>query len=708
MFYCKNCGEMKIIAYKYISSDLQIISECIKENVKSSYSIELFLNLKLNQKINYQLKCNLHNSSFTYWCNDCKVNICDKCFQVHNNHITIKLSTLLINNKDITNLIKKVENFKSKLNSNKKKVDEKKLFNQKEEIEFLRNFLKYYKFNCLQIDFIQKMKDLYLYLIKNNLICYQILRNIKYIVDKLNKEPNTTIGQNKNMNNNKETNDILDIYYMVFNSENYCLLPNNEKEEMEKEAEEKQKELIVERSIAMSPDELSQIFDENTFNLNDIPLTESIKISEDIARAKSVNAINNMFSNPFINNNEDNNNKNNNNEINNNINELKSSLIDSDSDVDSNFCLLKSQILPLNNQININNQNNQNPQQEKPRFYGLFLNGKYHGDKCVLYYPNGFVYEGSFREGLRHGIGTLKHEPSKYCYQGGWAYDKKNGKCIETINGEKFEGFYKNGIREGKCTITYSNKDIFEGNLVDGKKDGFGKQFYFKTNTKYIGEFKNNVYEGKGEITSDNGYYFKGEFLGGLRHGDNCIEEKKGFKKYKGQFKRDKMNGKGEFEWYSGESKGDIYNGEFKDDLFDGFGTYQSNDGSIYIGEYVHGRKHGKGKEIYSDGSVYEGEYNEGQKSGKGIFQDFEGNVYEGNFYNGNKHSKGKITYMNGEILEGLWLNGLKEGNFYYTDSNGNKYFRKYAKDELIEEKKEGFFSSFFTSVFDKITSLIK
>ena len=233
-------------------------------------------------------------------------------------------------------------------------------------------------------------------------------------------------------------------------------------------------------------------------------------------------------------------------------------------------------------------------------------------------------------------------------------------------------------------------------------------QFYFEKNTTYKGEFKNNLFEGKGEIVNNNGNYFKGEFLGGLRYGDNCIEIKKGIKKYEGQFRRDKMNGKGVYEWYSGESKGDIYNGEFKDDLFEGFSPYKYNDGTIYIGEYLHGVKHGKGKEIYSDGSFYEGEYNEGQQSGKGIFQDFEGNIYEGNFYNGNKHSKGKITFVNGEILEGLWLNGLKEGTFYYIDSNGNKYYRKYVKDELIEEKKEGIFSNFFNSVFSKVTSFMK
>ena len=432
--------------------------------------------------------------------------------------------------------------------------------------------------------------------------------------------------------------------------------------------------------------------------MDNIPLTQSIKIDEDIAKTKSMNALNFLYQKSPFDNNKDTkiNNKN-------EKNDVSKSLIDSDTDSEIGYCLLKSQTLLPVNQINQNQENN------KPKFYGLFKDGKYHGDKCVLYYPNGFVYEGSFREGLRHGKGTLKNTLFSYYYQGGWAFDKKDGKCVEIINNEKFEGYYKNDVREGKCVITnIHNKDKFVGNLLDGKKDGYGEQYYSQTNTTYKGEFKNNVYEGKGELINNNGYYFKGEFLGGLRHGDNCIEEKKGFKKYVGQFRRDKMNGKGIFEWYSGESKGDIYNGEFKDDLYEGFGTYKCNDGSIYIGQYLHGVKNGKGKEIYIDGSFYEGEYNEGMQNGRGIFQDFEGNKYEGNFYNGNKHSKGKITFVNGEILEGFWLNGLKEGNFYFTDSYGYKYLRKYVKDVLIEENKEGFFSSLFSSVFDKITSLIK
>ena len=686
--FCSTCGDMKKILYKYIGDNLHINFECIKEEKKSTESIESFLNDN-KYKSNPRLICNLHKSQYTNWCTFCNINICDKCLSQHNSHQLIKLSSILINNNDIDLFQIKVTNFHTRLNEKKRVIDEKNIFNEKQENEFLNNFQKYYKLNICQIAFVQKIKELYLYLIQNNMICYQIIMNLKYLIDKVNSNfSNNVFNEDteiKNQTNDGEMNDIIDIYYIVFHSHQYCLLPNNEKEENEREAEEKQKSMILERSGII---DLSKEID--SFSLDSIPLTESIKLNDDIIRAKSLNAYNFIF----------NNNKNpfNNNNINDNS---SSSLINSSSDIDSNFCLLKTHAFTQNDFQKEESKN-------KQIFKGTYKNGKYHGDRCRLIYPDGFIYEGSFREGLRHGTGVLFNNSKLYKYQGGWTNDKKDGKCIEIIDGEKFEGLYKNGIREGKCIITYSNKDKFIGNLVNGKKEGYGEQFYFKTNTTYKGEFKNNLYEGKGEIINNNGYYFKGEFLAGLRHGDNCIETKKGIKKYEGQFRRDKMNGKGIYEWYSGESKGDIYNGEFKDDLFEGFGTYKYNNGTIYIGEYLHGIRHGKGKIIYIDGSFYEGDYNEGQQTGKGIYQDFEGNIYEGNFYNGNKHSKGKIKYINGEILEGLWLNGLKEGNFYFIDQKGNKYFRKYVKDELIEETKEGFISSVFNGIFGKITSIIK
>ena len=708
ILFCNICGEMKKITYKYIKDDLNIICECLKDHKKENHSIELFLNNDYKSK--QKLKCREHNASFSFWCKNCNMNICGKCLNNHNNHKMLKISSLIVSSSDINVLEYKVNEFEIKLQKKKKIVEEKKIFNQNEEKEFFINFQKYYNLNINEIKFVRFIKEQYQYLLKNNLLCYQIIINLKYLLQKLDfflvkNVYSSTLK--KESQKDKELNDFIDIYNMIFQVEHYCLLPKNDNEDIEKKAEEMQNTFRLERSQVFNEENKSQFLSElqsekfDSMIINEIPLTETINLDE-TNKSKSFN--NNTF-NAFTNfeqnfryDNNNNNNINNDNKVASN----EKTLGDSDSLIssDSNFFLLKSN-------VKTKTKTSSNKSSQKLQYFGSYKNGKYHCDLGKLIYPNGFIYEGSFREGLRHGEGTLSNPQKSYIYNGGWFNDNKHGKCLEIINGETFEGFYKNGVRDGQCTIIYNNKDKFVGHLKDGKKEGYGEQFYFNTGSTYKGFFRNNLFEGKGKIMNDNGYIFEGEFLGGLRHGDNCKEMKYGVRKYEGQFRRDKMNGKGIYEWYEGESKGDIYNGEFKEDLFDGLGTYKYSDGTIYIGEFSKGVKSGKGKTIYSDGSFHEGEYRNNTQSGQGIFQDLEGNIYEGNFSNGNKHSKGKIKFTNGETLEGLWLNGMKEGNFIFIDSKGNKYYRKYSKDELVKEEKEGFFTSVFNVIYDKIGNFI-
>ena len=721
ILFCDTCGEMKKISYDYVNDDLQINCECLKEQKKRSHLIDLFLNNKY--KSNPKLKCSQHNSSFALWCKNCKINICGKCLSSHNNHKVLKLYSLIISSNEINILEYKVNEFERKLQQKKHIVEEKKLFNQKEENEFFVNFQKYYNLNINEIKFVRFIKEQYQYLLKNNLLCYQIILNLKYLLNKLNFFLVKNVFSNSLKNESqkdKELNDFIDIYNMVFKFHQYCLLPINDNEEIEKKAEETQNTFRLERSQVLNEEIKSQLLSEldieNSMILNEIPVTETINL-EQTDRNKIINEYSNINHEFSIYNNEIIKNKDNNEDCENNrynninnennkakyINSNEKTLGDSDSLISSessNFFLLKSNQKPSikYNKSMIGTQ--------KPQYFGEYKDGKYHCDQGRLIYPNGFIYEGAFRNGLRHGDGTLTNPQNSYLYNGGWFNDKKHGKCLEIINGETFEGSYKNGVRDGKCSISYSNKDRFIGILRDGKKD-YGEQFYYCSGSTYKGYFRNNLFEGKGTITNKNGYYFEGEFLAGLRHGDDCKEIKDGIKKYVGQFRRDKMNGEGTYEWYEGPSKGDIYIGDFKDDLFDGFGTYKYSDGTIYIGEFRIGIKQGKGKTIYSDGSFHEGEYRNNMMSGNGIFKDIEGNIYEGNFSNGNKHSKGKIKFINGDTLEGLWLNGMKEGNFIFIDNQGNKFYRKYVKDKLVQEEKEGFLKSVFNSIYDKISYFI-
>ena len=186
IFFCNVCGEMKLITYKYIANNLHINCDCKKDNKKRCYSVELFL--KNNYKSKPKLKCNIHNLSFSYWCNNCNHNICEKCFLMHKNHNIIKIYSKLINNNDIILFQNKIMNFQKKLLEKNKIINEKKIFNQKEENEFLNNFYKYYKLNCYEISFAQRVKDLYLYLLKNNIICYHMIINLNYLIEKINQE----------------------------------------------------------------------------------------------------------------------------------------------------------------------------------------------------------------------------------------------------------------------------------------------------------------------------------------------------------------------------------------------------------------------------------------------------------------------------------------------------------------------------------------
>jgi len=774
IFFCSTCGGMKILSYKYENADgkidLIIKCKCLKDRERTNYTIDNFIN---NNYISVpRLICKSHNTQYTNWCKNCNINICNKCISSHSSHKLVKLSSILINEKDITSLENKIIDFQGKLLAKTKKVEEIEKFKSKENQEFLINFKNFKKINSKEIEFVTKLKDLYLFLLKNNMICYQIAKNLEYIINKLSF---SFIKNEYSDNLDKELNEkdnISDIYYIVLNPLKYFFLPNNDQEEINKKADKMRNTLALERSISNSTiiSEINEDYKLNNLDLMNLAETRKLnvkllhsdndineinvynnhqsnniqnKIFNDDYNEKSnslilnnnkINSNNNIFNNNnhFYNENHyniDKNNSinlnnnnifNNNNIINNNnifdnniiidnknYNSVNNNIINNNYNITNNNNILNS--LPLNSSDSgfflFKNENQPNSEQKinKPIYFGKLKNGKYHGDKCKLQYPNGDIYEGSFREGLRHGKGKLINKNNSYCYEGPWAYDKKNGKCREKIGDETFYGTYKNGVRDGKCIIKYNNNDKFEGNFKDGKRDGYGEFIFYETHKTYKGGFKNNLFEGEGEITSDNGYYFKGEFLGGLRHGDNCIEKKDGIKEYKGSFRRDKMNGKGIYRWYSGDNNGDIYEGEFVDDIFEGKGVYQYNYGTKYIGDFLRGVKHGKGKEIYFDGSYFVGEFKEGKKDGEGTFIDSEGNIFKGIYREGKENGQGKITYNNEDTLEGTWLNGLKQGEFIFKNCNGNSFIRKYDKDILIEEKKDGLISS----IFGKITSFI-
>ena len=273
-----------------------------------------------------------------------------------------------------------------------------------------------------------------------------------------------------------------------------------------------------------------------------------------------------------------------------------------------------------------------------------------------------------------------------------------------------FEGEYLNGKRNGKgkeydedCNL------IFEGEYLNGKRNGKGKEYInygIISKINFEGEYLNGKRNGKGKEYDDDGKLeFEGEYLDGNR----LI--RKEYEKDGKNFKE--INNKK-------ESYNNIYNenntlkfeNNYINGLIQGKGIEYNIKGKIkFEGEYLFGKKwNGKDNDNfynifankfevqYSCGTIegilywddkilINGYYLNAKKNGKGKYYDSDGNLeFEGEYLYNHKR-KGKEYYSNGKLrFEGEYLYDKKwigkgydiKGNKIYELINGNGSVKEY------------------------------
>jgi hypothetical protein len=192
--------------------------------------------------------------------------------------------------------------------------------------------------------------------------------------------------------------------------------------------------------------------------------------------------------------------------------------------------------------------------------------------------------------------------------------DAGDGKCISGdcvngqgimafyVNGDKYEGEWKNGKPDGNGILTFKNGDMYSGDWKNGKADGAGRLHFYENGGNIIqgGEWKNGKLNGKGAemyngkgVKMYEGYEYEGEWKENHKEGQGTISYVNGVK-YKGEWKKDKPNGQG---------------------------TMIYENGNKYEGELRNGKPNGQGTMTYKNGSKYEGEWKEGKwVSGQGEF----------------------------------------------------------------------------------------
>ncbi|OQB15163.1 MAG: Penicillin-binding protein 1F [Firmicutes bacterium ADurb.Bin193] len=136
---------------------------------------------------------------------------------------------------------------------------------------------------------------------------------------------------------------------------------------------------------------------------------------------------------------------------------------------------------------------------------------------------------------------------------------------------------------ENRGTITFPDKRIYEGELKDGKAEGYGVMIY-PNGDRYCGYFSGNMREGEGILLCATGNSYKGEFRNDEINGFGTYLWQNG-DRYTGQFKDGKFNGEGTFEWISGNS----YTGQWLNEKFHGFGTFRWASGEVMSGQWYEG-----------------------------------------------------------------------------------------------------------------------
>ncbi len=154
-------------------------------------------------------------------------------------------------------------------------------------------------------------------------------------------------------------------------------------------------------------------------------------------------------------------------------------------------------------------------------------------------------------------------------------------------------------------------REVFEGQVVDGKRHGVG-EYRYSDGSKYAGEWFKGYRQGYGQLTSKDGTTYTGEW------------------------DRNKVHGSGSFKWPDGSS----YTGEAFEGTRQGKGCYISGKHDVYVGDFRKNQLEGTGVFAYHDGSRFEGGFRKNQRHGLGTFTDILGVRYLGNYVDNQRHGE--------------------------------------------------------------------
>ena len=282
------------------------------------------------------------------------------------------------------------------------------------------------------------------------------------------------------------------------------------------------------------------------------------------------------------------------------------------------------------------------------------INYKYFSRKYIIYETN--------RIGKEY-YRLFSTDDDFLIFEGEYLNGQRNGKgkeyyCTRELRKLNFEGEYLNGKRIGKGKeYDLNGRLIFEGEYLTGKRNGKGKEYDLNGRLIFEGEYLNNLkWNGKGYDEHGNIIYTL------VNHINGKVSEYDGNKLiFEGEYLNGKRNGKGKEYDLDGKLK---FEGDYLNNLkWNGKGydkltniVYELKEGKGLIKEY---------ESCFNDILTFEGEYLNGKRNGKGKeYNPLNGKLrYEGEFLNGKRNGKGKEYSLRGKLIyEGEYLNEKRNG----------------------------------------------
>ena len=312
-------------------------------------------------------------------------------------------------------------------------------------------------------------------------------------------------------------------------------------------------------------------------------------------------------------------------------------------------------------------------------FEGDWRAGKMHGQGTVKMFEG--EYTGSFFEGLYHDEGTWKDTHG--IYVGKFASGLKHGHGVETTEDGKYEGSFEKGYRHGYGTFRYNELEyyqgtwrkndyhgtgllvtdeyVYDGQWVDGRKEGVRGHITFKNGVEYIGGWQSDRFYDHGRLRIPGLGEYQGKFVDGNRVGQGRFRFSDG-SEYNGDWDRDLANGQGRLSFLSTQAIKTFAAMSPSEVTVVHDRTFLSSGGE-YVGAFEDGEFSGEGRVVCSDGAVYEGEWRHSTPYGVGTFTTTSGGRYEGEWVDGRRNGIGIMLYPDRRQYEGEWREDKRHGH---------------------------------------------